>query len=66
MTNTTRCARCGKDPVEGFAELNGERYCHGDTVGPTCYMEAQADHARTRIEGRWLRAVYKAKDGKVR
>jgi hypothetical protein len=33
------CGLCERDPAEGFATINGERYCHGD-VYPTCYMLA--------------------------
>lgn len=33
---------CGKDPAEGFAGVDGERFCHGDfDDSPTCYMRAQ-------------------------
>lgn len=35
---TTRCAHCGKDPAEGLATIDDERYCHGDwQESPTCY-----------------------------
>lgn len=32
------CGRCHQ-PVSGFAEINGVRYCHPDFSldGPTCY-----------------------------
>lgn len=33
------CAFCGKDPAEGFATINDERYCH-ESEDPTCYMLA--------------------------
>ena len=36
----TTCAACGK-PAEGFAMINGERFCHPDE-GPSCYMGGQA------------------------
>lgn len=40
------CARCGKDPAEGFASIGTvyemRRYCHGDTK-PSCYELGQRD-----------------------
>jgi hypothetical protein len=34
------CGRCGKDPAEGFAEIDGVRYCHGTSQAVTCYENA--------------------------
>lgn len=37
-----KCAYCGKDPAEGFATIDGVRFCHGDwEPDPTCYMQGQ-------------------------
>lgn len=36
----TRCARCGKDPAEGFAMIGDDRYCH-ESERPSCYELAQ-------------------------
>lgn len=35
------CGRCGKNPAEGSATINGVPYCHGDyDEEPTCYMRS--------------------------
>ena len=33
------CALCG-NVAQGFATIDGDRYCHGDDERPTCYMRA--------------------------
>lgn len=38
------CTRCSK-PAAGVADINGQRYCHGDHERPTCYMQEQLDRA---------------------
>jgi hypothetical protein len=38
-----KCGRCGKDPAEGFASIDGVRYCHGDAESPTCYERGPVD-----------------------
>ena len=38
-----KCVVCGKDPAEGYASINDEFYCHGDTLETTCYMAASCD-----------------------
>lgn len=40
------CARCGKDPAEGWATINGQRYCHGEER-PSCYERALWEQAGT-------------------
>ena len=37
MDSNEACARCGKDPAEGWAVIGGKRYCHGEE-SPSCYM----------------------------
>lgn len=32
-----QCAACGKDPAEGFAQINDDWYCHPDE-GPSCFQ----------------------------
>lgn len=50
VNGPTKCARCGKDPADGFAMLNDDRFCHGDdnwqpgdpwSAKATCYELAQ-------------------------
>lgn len=38
------CARCG-EPAQGYANIDSERYCHGDQERPTCYMRELWDRA---------------------
>lgn len=33
------CVVCGKSPAEGWAFVNGDRYCHPDK-GDSCYVGA--------------------------
>jgi hypothetical protein len=40
------CGRCGKDPADGLATINGVRYCHPDHTSGSghpedCYSLAQ-------------------------
>lgn len=47
------CARCGC-VAEGHAEIDGERYCHGDGRRPSCYeleSEERAIHRAFREYG---------------
>lgn len=48
-----RCGLCGKDPAEGFASVNGVRFCHGDDDDTTCYMEDTWRTSRS-VPARWL------------
>lgn len=41
---TAKCVRCGK-PAAGFASINGQRFCHGDLVRPSCYERQNFDDA---------------------
>ncbi len=53
VANGQACGLCGKDPAEGFASIDGVRYCHGDCdPEPTCYVRAQLYHpGYTLFEG---------------
>lgn len=42
-----KCARCGKDPADGYAFIGDKRFCHGDDQDPTCYMRASWERAGT-------------------
>ena len=33
-----KCARCQRDPAEGYATIDDKRYCHGTSSPPSCYM----------------------------
>lgn len=43
MIRVVNCEMCGEPLDDGFASVNGKRYCHGgdDPLGPTCYEIAQ-------------------------
>lgn len=32
-----KCANCGIERAEGWAFINDVRYCHGDSIFPSCY-----------------------------
>lgn len=49
LNDGTLCSRCGK-PAEGVAEINGDRYCHGDNQRPSCYERESWE--RTAIIGK--------------
>lgn len=51
------CARCGKDPAEGFAMINDEYFCHGDFPGTTCYELAQWALSTKRMQ-EWIQENY--------
>lgn len=44
------CSRCGRDPAEGYAFIDHERFCHGDNwdepFASSCYELAQRDILR--------------------
>lgn len=42
MFEIKKCARCGKVP-DGHAWIDDLRYCHGDDVDVTCFMQEQWD-----------------------
>ena len=45
------CGLCGRDPAEGFAAINGVRYCHGDGEALTCYMRSGARYLEPTAAG---------------
>lgn len=57
----TACARCGKDPADGLATINDDRYCHGEET-PSCYEIAQQtrDNAFIEFNDDWARLVDEA------
>lgn len=52
----TICPRC-LGPVRGFATINGERFCHPDIVGRTCYTEESYERTMARRPASPSRAV---------
>lgn len=43
MTRLVTCPLCQAYPAHGIAEIDGQRYCHGDDdASPTCYEQAQS------------------------
>ena len=53
------CVRCGLNPAEGFATIDGERYCHPDE-GRSCYELAQISEFMDIEPGRSIEELIEA------
>lgn len=42
--NSDDCAYCGAQEFTGYGYINQQRFCHGDSPLPTCYMLALKKH----------------------
>lgn len=40
MLQSKCCTLCGATKASGWAFINSDRYCHGDSIIPSCYEEA--------------------------
>lgn len=40
MLQSNDCALCGARKADGWGYINGDKYCHSDSVIASCYEEA--------------------------
>jgi hypothetical protein len=54
VPQNNHCSLCGAEQATGWAFINSERFCHGDSILPSCYEETCWAMETGYLGGDWL------------